>query len=73
MVRTLITGVTAGIAGLWLTTQFIPGTRLEDIKTLVVAGTILGIVITVVKPFASFIITSILFFLGIAITLFFFK
>lgn len=73
MVRTLITGIIAGIAGLWLTTKFIPGTRLEDLKTLLVAGTVLGIVITIVKPFASLVITSLLFFLGIAITLFFFK
>lgn len=69
MVKTLLSAVVAGIAGLWIASKTFPGTRLEDIKTLLVAGSVLGLAITVIKPFANIIVISLLFFVGIAITL----
>lgn len=73
MVQTLLSAVIAGIVGLWLASRAFPGTRLEDPITLLVAGSVMGVVITVIKPFANFIVISLLFALGIVITIFFLR
>ena len=36
--------------GLWLATRWVPGIRIEDAGTLVLAGLLLGVVIAVVRP-----------------------
>jgi putative membrane protein len=38
--------------GLWLATLIVPGTRIDDASTLVLAGVLLGIVNAIVRPIA---------------------
>ncbi|OHA63230.1 MAG: hypothetical protein A2842_00335 [Candidatus Wildermuthbacteria bacterium RIFCSPHIGHO2_01_FULL_48_25] len=73
MVQTLIASIIAGIAGLWIASRTFPGTRLEDPLTLLIAGATLGVVITIIKPFANFIVISLLFAIGITLTIFFLR
>ncbi|MBI1971288.1 MAG: hypothetical protein HYS52_00350 [Candidatus Wildermuthbacteria bacterium] len=75
MVKTLIGSIIAGIAGLWLAMRFTPwfSDATVPLQKLLIGGAVLGIVIAILRPFVNFIATSILFLIGVAITLFLLK
>ena len=44
--------------GLWLASRWVPGVRIDDVPTLLLAGLLLGVVNAIVRPVA-FILTLI--------------
>lgn len=51
MIQTIILSLVAGIGGLWIATQFIPGVSFNGSwQTFLIAAGVLGIVLIVIKP-----------------------
>jgi putative membrane protein len=51
MITRLIVQIGAGILGIWLATQFVPGVEfIGPVKSLLIAGTILGLINFFIKP-----------------------
>lgn len=51
MLQTIVLSLLAGLAGLWIATEFIPGVDFTgDLKSFLIAGVILGIIIAVSRP-----------------------
>lgn len=51
MLQTLILQIISGILGLWLATQFVAGCEFTGpVKTLLLAGAVLGIINSLLKP-----------------------
>lgn len=51
MLQKIALQIAAGIGGLWLATEFVPGVSLEgNLQVLLAAGLILGIINTFIKP-----------------------
>lgn len=54
MIKAIILSIVAGIGGLWVATKFIPGVTITgSFETLLIAGTVLGIIIAVIHPLLS--------------------
>ena len=51
MIRFLLRAVIAAL-GLWVATRWVPGLRINDAATLLLAGVLLGIVNAIVRPLA---------------------
>ena len=51
MLHTIVLSLLAGLAGLWIATEFVPGVRFTgNLKSFLIAGVILGIIIAVSRP-----------------------
>ena len=51
MLHTLLLSLLAGLAGLWIATEFIPGVSFTgNLKSFLIAGAVLGIIIAVARP-----------------------
>ena len=51
MLQTIVLSLLAGLAGLWIATEFIPGVDFTgNLKSFLIAGVILGIIIAVSRP-----------------------
>tara|TARA_Y100000310_G_C20571070_1_gene758065 strand:- start:234 stop:575 length:342 start_codon:yes stop_codon:yes gene_type:complete len=51
MLQTIILSLLAGLAGLWIATEFIPGVDFTgDLKNFFIAGIALGIILAVIRP-----------------------
>lgn len=51
MLQTIVLSLLAGLAGLWVATEFIPGVDFTgDLKNFLIAGLVLGVVIAVIRP-----------------------
>ncbi|MDA1337289.1 MAG: hypothetical protein O3C23_00770 [bacterium] len=51
MIHTVVLSLLAGFAGLWIATEFIPGVSFTgDIKSFLMLGGVLGIIIIVSRP-----------------------
>ncbi len=56
MFKAVIFSLIAGIGGLWIATQLVPGvTFTGSLPSLLIAGLILGIIIAIVRPLLGFI------------------
>ncbi|HEX3917906.1 MAG TPA: phage holin family protein [Caulobacteraceae bacterium] len=53
MIRFILRALVAA-AGLWVASKIIPGVQMENWKTLVLAGLVLGIVNALVRPIVTF-------------------
>ena len=55
MLQTIILSLAAGIGGLWIETQFIPGVSFEGSwQTFLMAAGVLGIILIIIKPILGF-------------------
>jgi len=51
MLHTIVLSLLAGLAGLWIATEFVPGVSFTgNLKSFLLAGVILGIIIAVSRP-----------------------
>ena len=51
MLQTIVLSLLAGLAGLWIATEFVPGVDFTgNLKSFLLAGVILGIIIAVSRP-----------------------
>jgi len=51
MIQTVVLSLLAGLAGLWIATEFIPGVNFTgDLKSFLLAAAVLGIIIAVARP-----------------------
>lgn len=51
MIHTVVLSLLAGLAGLWIATEFIPGVNFTgDLKSFLIASAVLGIIIAVARP-----------------------
>ena len=51
MLHTIVLSLLAGLAGLWIATEFIPGVSFTgNLKSFLLAGAVLGIIIAVSRP-----------------------
>lgn len=51
MLQTIVLSLLAGLAGLWIATEFIPGVNFTgDLKTFLIAGIALGVILAVLRP-----------------------
>ncbi|MCH7828613.1 hypothetical protein IH982_01940 [Patescibacteria group bacterium] len=51
MLQTIVLSLLAGLAGLWIATEFVPGVSFTgNLKSFLIAGVILGIIIAVSRP-----------------------
>ncbi|MCH7551923.1 phage holin family protein [Patescibacteria group bacterium] len=51
MLQTIVLSLLAGLAGLWIATEFIPGVDFTgNLKSFLIAGVILGTIIAVSRP-----------------------
>ena len=51
MLQTIVLSLLAGLAGLWIATEFIPGVDFTgDLKSFLIAGVTLGIILAVIRP-----------------------
>ena len=51
MLQTIVLSLLAGLAGLWIATEFVPGVDFTgNLKSFLIAGVILGIIIAVSRP-----------------------
>lgn len=51
MLQTIILSLLAGLAGLWIATEFIPGVDFTgDVKSFLIAGAALGIILALIRP-----------------------
>jgi len=51
MLQTIILSLLAGLAGLWIATEFIPGVDFQgDFKSFLIAGLVLGIILAISRP-----------------------
>jgi len=51
MLQTIVLSLLAGLAGLWIATEFVPGVNFTgNLKSFLIAGAALGIIIAVSRP-----------------------
>ena len=51
MLQTIVLSLLAGLAGLWIATEFIPGVSFTgNLQSFLIAGVVLGIIIAVSRP-----------------------
>ena len=51
MLHTIVLSLLAGLAGLWIATEFVPGVDFTgELKNFLIAGLILGIILAVARP-----------------------
>ena len=51
MLQTIVLSLLAGLAGLWIATEFVPGVDFTgNLKSFLLAGVILGMIIAVSRP-----------------------
>ena len=55
MLQTIVLSLLAGLAGLWIATEFIPGVDFTgDVKNFLITGLVLGIILAVLRPLLNF-------------------
>ena len=51
MLQTIVLSLLAGLSGLWIATEFVPGVDFTgDLKNFLIAGVVLGLIIAVIRP-----------------------